>query len=65
MDKETGLLVEAGDAGQLADALDLLIQNRTAREDMGRKGKKRVNQLFGLNNMIESFASIYEQVLAT
>jgi hypothetical protein len=32
---------------------------------MGRKGKKRVNQLFGLNNMIESFASIYEQVLAT
>ena len=65
VDKETGLLVEAGDAGQLADALDLLIQNRSAREDMGRKGKKRVNQLFGLNNMIESFASIYEQVLAT
>ena len=65
VDKETGLLVEAGDVGQLADALDHLIQNRTAREDMGRKGKKRVNQLFGLNNMIENFASIYDLVLAT
>jgi glycosyltransferase involved in cell wall biosynthesis len=65
VDKETGLLVEAGDVSQLADALDLLIRNRTAREDMGRKGKKRVIQLFGLNNMIERFASIYERVSAT
>jgi glycosyltransferase involved in cell wall biosynthesis len=56
---ESGILVEAGNVNQLANALRSLVDNNELREEMGRKGKRRVRESFGLHRMLEKMESIY------
>jgi len=63
VDGETGLLVDVDDVGELADAIIRLIENPQLAEKMGRMGRKRVQEKFGINEMVEQTCAIYEQVL--
>lgn len=46
IDENTGVLVQPGDAIQLAEKLVFLIQNPEAREDIASSGNQRVKSLF-------------------
>jgi glycosyltransferase involved in cell wall biosynthesis len=45
-DKVTGLVVDPGDATQLADAIVALLGDPAAAEEMGRRGRERVDSQF-------------------
>jgi glycosyltransferase involved in cell wall biosynthesis len=58
-DGETGILVEAANVEQLIAALNPLIDDAEARGRMGRKGKIKVKEGFGLGRMVEGVDSLY------
>ncbi len=58
-DGKTGILVEAANVEQLAAALNSMIDDREAREQMGQKGKIKVKENFGLDRMVESVNALY------
>jgi rhamnosyl/mannosyltransferase len=51
---ETGLTVKAGDAGELAAAMNRLINDDSLRETLGRNAQKRVLEQFDVNIMIKN-----------
>jgi len=58
-DGETGILVEAANVEQLVAALNPLVHDEDARNEMGRKGMMRVKEKFGLSRMVEGVDSLY------
>lgn len=58
-DGETGLLVEAGDVGALAEALLRLVEDRELREQMGRAGWERVREQFGWEGYVAEWERAY------
>jgi glycosyltransferase involved in cell wall biosynthesis len=62
-DGVSGKLVESRQAGQLSDAISKLLSDRTMREDMGRKARELVLELFGLDRMINEYESLYESLV--
>lgn len=62
-DEETGILVLPGDSKKLADAIIRLIQDSSLREQMGRKGRKRVEELFSIEKNVELTEQLYIKVL--
>ena len=63
-DGASGLLVPAGAPGELGQAIDLLLRDRDGRLGMGRAGRERVVERFGLEAMLRQTESAYEQLLA-
>lgn len=59
---ETGLLVEAGDAGELAGAIRLLALDSPLRRQMGENGRARFEARFTARRMTERTARIYEDL---
>ncbi|WP_189690211.1 glycosyltransferase family 4 protein [Pseudorhodoferax aquiterrae] len=55
----TGLLVPAGEAGALAQALERLVRNAQERAAMGRAGRERVQRLFGSERVIDETLALY------
>jgi spore coat protein SA len=60
---ETGLLVEAGNANQLAAAILTLLQDETACRRMGQAGRRRVSQRFTWDQIVEALLQQYERVI--
>ena len=60
---ETGLLVPVKDANALACAIKLLLDNPQRCADMGRAGRKRAEEIFDLNMVVEKHIEIYEELL--
>jgi glycosyltransferase involved in cell wall biosynthesis len=60
---ETGLLVERGDAHELAQALIDLIEDRARRLRMGEAGRNRVLQHFTWDHHTEAWLQAYRDVL--
>jgi len=63
IDGETGLLVQVGSVEALAAALERLLGDKTLRKSMGRAGRKRFEELFQAERMIERTRALYEQML--
>jgi rhamnosyl/mannosyltransferase len=63
LDKETGFTVPPQDPAALAAALNSLLGNAKLREEMGRKARQRVRELFTKDRMVGQLRSIYRQVL--
>lgn len=61
---ETGLVVEPGNAGGLAAALNQLLENPARREQMGAAGAARVLSEFTLETMAARTAGLYREVLS-
>jgi len=66
VDRETGLLVDEGNAQQLAEAIEKLYNDQQAQKQMGEAALKRVKDKFTLqaytNNMIASWEKAMNQV---
>jgi glycosyltransferase involved in cell wall biosynthesis len=61
---ETGTLIQPGDPGDLAAALDELADDPAKVARMGGAGRRRVEACFGLGRMIEGVEQAYEKALA-
>lgn len=62
-DGETGILVPPGDAGRLADALIGLLRDPAKGDEMGRRGRARIEALFSASQMVEKTQAVYEACL--
>jgi sugar transferase (PEP-CTERM/EpsH1 system associated) len=58
----TGLLVDPGHAGALADALVWLANNPTKARELGQSGARRVAEDFSLARMVCDYESVYIKV---
>jgi len=61
-DSKTGYLVEHGDPAQLAMAIETLLADPQLREEMGRRGKKRVENEFRFSVFAKSFRKILREL---
>lgn len=59
VDRETGYLIPCGDADALAEAVLRLLKDKGLAENMGRAGRKKVEEKFTLRKMIERYESIF------
>jgi glycosyltransferase involved in cell wall biosynthesis len=59
---ETGLLVPPSDPAELAAALRRLAEDPELRRRLGRAGRARVRERFGLERMIEETLDVYGEV---
>jgi glycosyltransferase involved in cell wall biosynthesis len=60
---ETGLLVTPGDPRALADALDLLVAHPDLRHHLGRGGRARVEEHFGLADCRRAHVELFAREL--
>jgi glycosyltransferase involved in cell wall biosynthesis len=63
LDRRTGLLVPAENPAALAAALAELLSDASLRDALGRAGPRRVAESFSAEQMVESYARLYESVL--
>ena len=61
VDKETGLLVPAGESGLFADALEALGRNPELRTRYGAAGRARVEQHFQVETTVRPFLNLLEE----
>jgi glycosyltransferase involved in cell wall biosynthesis len=65
VDGETGLLVPANDARQLASALRQVLESQSLRRRMGQAGRRRVEQSFTLQRKLDETEQLYLTLLAS
>jgi glycosyltransferase involved in cell wall biosynthesis len=63
VDGETGLLVEAGNAGALRDALETLLADRGLASRLGAAGRERMQTEFTIATMVDKHVRLYESVI--
>lgn len=61
-DKNTGLLVPAQDPDKLAEAIICLCRNPKMREEMGKAGRKRMEENFNLGRTADRYAELYTEL---
>jgi glycosyltransferase involved in cell wall biosynthesis len=63
LDRETGLIVPAGNAEALAGALVELLRDSERAREMGRAGRERALRLYDRPRVVERIVDLYHQVL--
>jgi glycosyltransferase involved in cell wall biosynthesis len=56
---DSGIVVEPGDAGGLARALDAYAADRELRREHGRNGRERAERLFSIERCADGFAGLF------
>lgn len=64
MDKETGFLIKKSDPEELAERIDMLLNDPSLREKMGSHGLERIKNRFSIEMMVSKYMSIYSKLLA-
>jgi glycosyltransferase involved in cell wall biosynthesis len=64
VDGENGLLVQVGEVGGLADAIERLVADKELRHLMGRAGRERVLAHFSESIIVEQTLTVYSDLLA-
>ena len=55
----TGVLIEPKSPGLMAEKIEYLIDNREISEEMGEKGKKRIETQFSSEKMVKTYYDLY------
>ena len=63
-DGVTGLLVEAKNAWSLADALEKLLNDKALREEMGKKGRARIEKDFTIETVNARTLAVYKKLMS-
>ena len=63
LDGETGFLIEPKNPKQLAERIDYLLSNQTVAKKMGESGRKRIQQHFSLDKMVNETYNLYVNCL--
>jgi glycosyltransferase involved in cell wall biosynthesis len=61
----TGILVPPKDVSALARAIQRLIQNPSLCKEMGQAGRKRVEEIFTIEKMVDGIMEVYKEVLSS
>lgn len=61
-DGETGILVDVDDAQAMADAMKKLYDDKELREQYGKAGRKRVQNLYNWNENVDEMITLYRNV---
>lgn len=61
LDKETGLLVPAGESGLFADALEVLCRESELRARYGSAGRTRIEQHFQIETTVRPLIELFEK----
>ena len=62
-DNQTGFLVDVGESKELAEYVEYLINNPNVKNEMGKKGRKRVEEKFRNEVIWEHLETIYKNKL--
>jgi glycosyltransferase involved in cell wall biosynthesis len=65
VDGDTGLLVPAGNAKELAAALDRLVTDAEARAKLGASARRIATSRFSAAEMVRSYCGVYDSLLPT
>ena len=60
----TGLLVEHGNEGELAEAIVELLRDPQRARAMGEAGRKRAVEMFDISRLIDQLYGVYEAIMA-
>ncbi len=60
---KSGLLLEPGDVGGFAEALDHVLTDRDFRNHLVEGGRTRVEKHFGIKRFVDDVVAVYDQVL--
>lgn len=63
-DGETGLLVEPKSAWALAEGLEKLLKDKALREEMGKKGRARIEKDFTVETVNAKTLAVYKKLMA-
>lgn len=63
LDGETGFLVPSKDSHALAESLITLLKDRHLANQFGEKGKRRAEDQFSLQTMVNAYQSLYDECL--
>lgn len=63
LEKETGYLIDQGNQSQLVHKFDLLLSNPGLALMMGSKGKKRIEENFSMDCMVQDTYKLYKELL--
>jgi len=63
VDGETGLLVGVRDVGQLAGAIESLLNDPEKARAMGERGRRRIHEVFSIKGMAERYLEVYRSIL--
>jgi len=63
VDLHTGLIVPPADSEALADGIMTLLHNRKMAEDMGHAGRKRLEEMFSLDRMVQKMEDLYDSLV--
>ena len=55
----TGFLVSQGNPAELAEKMEILLENEALRYKMGLAGKEKVSQIFSIDEMVDKYVSCY------
>jgi len=61
--KKTGLLVEAGNAQELADSIIFMLNNRELMDDMGKASMKLVRERFSIQDFVKKTQDLYDRLV--
>jgi len=64
-DGETGYLVAAGDGAGAAERTALLLEDAERRARMGASGRRRMEERFSVDGMVDAYAALYRSLLGT
>lgn len=62
-DTKTGFLVSPSDPKELAEKIEILLNDAELRNKMGLAGQERIKEIFSINCMARKFISFYEMIL--
>lgn len=62
VDGETGYLVEPADATAIADRVDRLLDDRSLRCELGRRGRAHVRSAFSIDSYVEQYERFLERI---
>ncbi|NJO33033.1 MAG: glycosyltransferase family 4 protein [Rhodospirillales bacterium] len=63
-DGDNGLLVPVRDPHALASAIERLLGDPGRRQEMGRSGRRRAEQLFDVQLIVRATLDVYDRVAA-
>ncbi len=58
-----GFLVRTGDSDQLADSIEVLVQNTEKRQSFGVASRQKIAEKFNWERTVESYMEVYDQLL--
>jgi len=61
---DAGMLVEAGDAGQLAAALEDLLADASRARDLAARARTRAAAEYDVSHMVRRYGSLYTRLFA-